>query len=184
MTQIQSLTTLAPGCATIVLRGPAEPVRGVVHWPRLPLPPAGPRPVAVVVSPSTGDRLVPPERLARPLVADAQLMVLALTVPEPRAAADVEAVWTALLWVADHAREIDGDPDRLLLIGQAGAADVARTLAGRAHEAGWPPLWRLVLLPSTPESRDLPPSGPGPPALAELTTPAEPVQPYERRHLS
>jgi acetyl esterase/lipase len=56
----------------------------------------------------------------------------------------------ALRWSADHAGELDADPERLVLVGRGAGAAAASALAGRARERGWPRLGRPVLLVDEP----------------------------------
>ena len=171
MSTFHTLTPAAAGRATLVLRGPDGPVYGTVHWPRPPvLEPAGapeqPYPVTVVVSPRSG-ATPPADPLARSFAAAGSL-VLSLTVPDDGGAAAAGAVRTAIEWIAEHARELDGDPRRLTLVGQAGVAGLVIDVAATAEENGGPAIGRLLLLRA----------GPDPPPSATVT---HLVPPSERR---
>jgi hypothetical protein len=177
MSTFHTLTPLAAGHATLVLRGPDGPVYGTVHWPRPPVldpaeAPEQPYPVAVVVSPRSG-ATTPADELARSFAAAGSL-VLSLTVPgdavghSSDTAAAAGAVRAAIEWIADHARELDGDPRRLMLVGQAGVTGLVADVAATADENGGPAIGRLLLLRA----------GPDPPRSATVT---RLVPPSERR---
>lgn len=142
--------------ATIVLRGMRSPVKGTVCWPHSDLPPALPAPLAVVLSPTPGPT-VPAGMLAQTLALQAGMVAVRLDVGRE---APLDGTWDAVQWVADHAGEIDADPDRLVLVGLDEAASAAAAMAARAHEDGWPPLARQVLV--LPEHQD---TGPAPDAV-------------------
>jgi acetyl esterase len=67
--------------------------------------------------------------------------------PFPAAVDDAEA---ALRWVADHAADLGGDPDRLAVAGDSAGANLAAVVARRARDAGGPPVaFQLLLCPVT-----------------------------------
>ncbi|TDC48791.1 hypothetical protein E1212_20095 [Jiangella ureilytica] len=198
MSTFHTLTPCAAGYATLVLRGPDGPVYSKVRWPRPPVldpvdAPEQPYPVTVVVSPRSG--ATPPADTLACSFAAAGSLVLSLTVPidpagQPAghpgggrsgdaggdrrgdpggdAAAAVGAVRTAIEWIADHARELDGDPRRLTLVGQAGVTGLVADVAATAEENGGPAIGQLLLLRT----------GPDPPPSATVT---RLVPPSERR---
>ena len=49
-------------------------------------------------------------------------------------------------WAADHGEELGADPGRLVVAGHGAGAAAAAALALRAHDRGWPPLRRQVLI--------------------------------------
>ena len=51
----------------------------------------------------------------------------------------------ALEWCADHGAELGGDPRRLILAGDRGAAGLVAALAREARDRGWPPIERTVV---------------------------------------
>lgn len=67
-----------------------------------------------------------------------------------RPGADAVTVEDVLGWVAEHATEIDGDPDRLVLVGLGAAVPTVAAAARRAASQGWPRLLHHVLIPSHP----------------------------------
>jgi hypothetical protein len=54
---------------------------------------------------------------------------------------------TALEWAGDHARQLEADPDRLLVGGIRIGAAVADAAAREAEACAWPPLTRRILVP-------------------------------------
>ncbi len=51
----------------------------------------------------------------------------------------------ALEWCAEHGAELGGDPRRLILAGERGAAGLVAALAREARDRGWPPIERTVV---------------------------------------
>ncbi|MBB5790506.1 hypothetical protein [Jiangella mangrovi] len=155
MSTFHTLTSVSAGRATLVLRGPDGPVHGIILWPRPPVldpadAPERPHPVAVVVSPRSGAP-VPADALARSFAAGGSL-VLSLTVPgDADDAAAAGAVRTAVEWIAEHAHELDGDPRRLTLVGQAGVTGLVADVAATADENGGPTIGQLLLLRAGPD---------------------------------
>jgi len=54
---------------------------------------------------------------------------------------------SALQWCADHGAELGGDPRRIILAGERGAAGLVAALAREARDRGWPPIERTVVQP-------------------------------------
>jgi acetyl esterase/lipase len=140
--------------ADLRLRGASSrPVR--VRWPA-----GAPTPAPLVVflpdlTPSDG---VDPadERLCHELCAGLGAVVLCA----PWAAsvargsgAPLERAAGVLEWSADHADELAGDPDRLLLAGSGAGVAACVTLALRARERGWPRITRQLLVLCASASR-------------------------------
>lgn len=61
-------------------------------------------------------------------------------------AADLPHAITAVTWAADHAAELDADPDRLLVGGEGAGGALAAGVACHARDHGWPPITRQVLV--------------------------------------
>jgi len=64
--------------------------------------------------------------------------------PEDRFPAAVDDSYAALRWVAEHAAELGGDPDRLVVAGDSAGGNLAAVVALRAREGG--PAFRRDLL--------------------------------------
>jgi hypothetical protein len=56
-----------------------------------------------------------------------------------------EDAFRALEWCADHGAELGGDPRRLIVAGDRGAAGLVAALARHARDRGWPPIERTVI---------------------------------------
>jgi hypothetical protein len=125
--------------ADLALRGPREFLRPRLSWPVDS--PYG-RPIAV--------HLADPDssfELADALCLEAGYIVLALRTP----AVDVATI--AVEWTADHARQLGGDPDQLLVAG----GRLAAIAAVHARDEGWPFISRQVLI--GPDIADWPLAG-------------------------
>jgi hypothetical protein len=72
---------------------------------------------------------------------DSPAVVLAVT--------EFDAALSALKWCADHGAELGGDPRRLIVAGEHGAAELVAALAREARDRGWPQIERTVV-PSHP----------------------------------
>lgn len=57
-------------------------------------------------------------------------------------------------WAADHAAELEADPDRLFVAGTGVGADLATEVTRLAAEEGWPVLALLDLTPTLGEAAD------------------------------
>ncbi len=64
----------------------------------------------------------------------------------PRRPGALDRAEAALMWAADHGEELGADPGRLVVAGRGAGAAAAAALALRAHDRGWPPLRRQVLI--------------------------------------
>jgi acetyl esterase/lipase len=136
--------------ADLVLRAAGGPVAVRVRWPFEGDIGATP-PLFVLLgdTPRSGRARTDDDRLAHALCG--RLGAVVLCVPwatrdaggRRSALARAEA---ALHWSADHADELDADPERLVLGGRGAGAAAASALARRASERGWPRLGRPVLL--------------------------------------
>jgi uncharacterized protein YndB with AHSA1/START domain len=110
--------TRPPTTADLHLRGSA-PIR--VTWPAAT--PGAPLPLVV--------------HLGREPRIDSPAVVLAVDA--------FEDALRALEWCADHGAELGGDPRRLILAGERGAAGLVAALARHARDRGWPPIERTVV---------------------------------------
>ena len=91
--------------------------------------------VLLLADDATSDNV---NRLAPGLSAGADLVVV-------RVPARAQLL-AALYWVADHANELGGRPDRLMVAGRAVSGARAAWLAIAARDSGWPVLHRQVLV--------------------------------------
>jgi acetyl esterase/lipase len=110
--------------ADIRLRSGSGPLRVRVYWPS-PLT----RPALLVVLPEAPDE----EQRCRSLCARTGMVVLAAEYP-----ASYDAAIALLEWAADHAGDLEADPERLFLTG----GDLATAVLRYAAEQGWPPVSR------------------------------------------
>ena len=110
--------TRPPTTADLHLRGSA-PIR--VTWPAAT--PGAPLPLVV--------------HLGREARIDSPAVVLAVD--------GFEDALRALEWCADHGAELGGDPRRIILAGERGAAGLVAALARHARDRGWPPIERTVV---------------------------------------
>jgi acetyl esterase len=77
--------------------------------------------------------------------------------PEHRFPAAVEDAYAATRWVADHARELGGDPTRLAVGGDSAGGNLAATVSLAARDRGGPPLvFQLLVYPVTDHAYDTP----------------------------
>ncbi len=66
--------------------------------------------------------------------------------PEHRFPAAVEDAWAATQWVAEHARELGGDPGRLVVAGDSAGGNLATVACMIARDRGGPPIAFQVLI--------------------------------------
>jgi acetyl esterase/lipase len=77
--------------------------------------------------------------------------------PEHPYPAAVDDVWAATRWVAAHAAEIDGDPDRLAVAGDSAGGNLAAVVTQLARDAGGPRImFQLLWYPTTTFDTSLP----------------------------
>jgi alpha/beta hydrolase fold len=123
--------------ASLMLRERRGVVRVRVNWP----PPDCGAPNPVLVFLSTDDEPTESvDALCRALCAAACVVVLSVRTSCPDTAA------TALEWAADHAAQLEADPDTVLLGGVGNGGALAAQVAVDARERGWPVLAGDVLL--------------------------------------
>ncbi|KAA5838438.1 alpha/beta hydrolase [Saccharopolyspora hirsuta] len=66
--------------------------------------------------------------------------------PEHKAPAAAHDAYAALIWAAEHARELGGDPDRLLIAGDSAGGNLAISACLMARDAGRPEVAAQVLI--------------------------------------
>jgi acetyl esterase/lipase len=77
--------------------------------------------------------------------------------PEHKFPAAVEDAYAATRWVADHAREIGGDPTRIAVGGDSAGGNLAAVVALAARDRGGPRLvFQLLVYPVTDHAYDTP----------------------------
>jgi hypothetical protein len=138
------MTASVQRVADLRLRSSAGPTRTRVWWPLAP-----------DVRNTTGLLLVFADAAVEaPWLRDLASLAQLVAVAAP-CAADPDAVVragrrdaaTALEWAGDHARQLEADPDRLLVGGIGMGAALADAAELEAAERGWPPLRRRILVP-------------------------------------
>jgi acetyl esterase/lipase len=132
----------SPRSAELRLRGRAGALNARVHWPA----PAEPAPALMVFFP---DPARAGDTLARELARLAGVVVICADVRP--AAFDVavtafDDAAAVLGWAADHAGELDADPDRLLVAGDGAGAALAAAVTLHARDQWWPAIARQVLV--------------------------------------
>ena len=108
---------------------------------------AAPKPRAVIVYYHGGGYVLGDldgyDRVARQLCADSDAVVVSVDyrlAPEHPYPAAVDDAWTALQWVADHARELGADSARLGVAGDSAGAVLATVMTLMAREQHGPPI--------------------------------------------
>lgn len=89
------------------------------------------------------------DRVARQLCADSDAIVVSVDyrlAPEHPYPAAVDDAWTALRWVANHARELGADPARLGVAGDSAGAVLATVMTLMARDARGPRIGFQALL--------------------------------------
>jgi hypothetical protein len=110
-------------------------VEAQIYWPRRPLLPEATSLIVMLADEATPRNA---ELIARGLTARADVVVL--RVPDR-----VQSL-AALIWAADHAHELGGQADRVMVAGCGASGACAARLAIRARDNGWPVLQRQVLV--------------------------------------
>ena len=165
--------------ADLRLRGRGGPIPVRVRWPASQAL-GSPPPVIVVLADPSGTSVAGPadDTLCDELCAGLGALVLRTAWAARRDDAPgsaLERAAGALEWAADHAAELDGDPERLIVAGRGRAAAAAGALSLRARDQGWPRLAGqvLVLTGPCPAEADAPPPAASAeaPAAATIVTP-------------
>ncbi|MET7571346.1 alpha/beta hydrolase [Streptomyces sp. NPDC005492] len=77
--------------------------------------------------------------------------------PEHPHPAPIEDVYAGLLWTAEHAKEIGGDPERILIMGASAGGGLCAALALLTRDRGGPrPIGQLLLCPMLDDRNDTP----------------------------
>lgn len=91
--------------------------------------------------------------MVRAIAVGVQAVVVAVDyrlAPEHPFPAAVEDAFTALKWVAEHAAELGGDPDRLAVSGDSAGGNLSAVVAHLARDAGGPPIkFQMLWYPMT-----------------------------------
>lgn len=70
--------------------------------------------------------------------------------PENKFPAAIDDSWAALLWAHEHARELGGDPERLVVCGDSAGGTIAAVMTHLAKQSGGPPIQlQLLVYPGT-----------------------------------
>ena len=165
--------------ADLRLRGRGGPIGVRVRWPSSQALGSPPPVVVVLADPSRASAAGPADdALCDELCAGLGALVLRASWATRREDAPdsaLERAAGALEWAADHAVELDGDPERLIVAGRARAAAAAGALALRARDRRWPRLEAQVLVLTRPcpaEASAAPSPAPAAaPAAATIVTP-------------
>lgn len=77
--------------------------------------------------------------------------------PEHPHPAPIEDVYAGLLWTAEHAKEIGGDPERIVISGGSAGGGLCAALALLTRDRGGPrPLGQMLLCPMLDDRNDTP----------------------------
>ncbi|UUU27241.1 alpha/beta hydrolase [Streptomyces sp. DSM 40750] len=119
---------------------------------------AEPRPIVYFTHP--GGMVLGTNRLGLPLDWAQELDLVVVSVeyrlaPEHPHPAPVEDCYAGLLWTAEHAKEIGGDPDRIILAGGSAGGGLAAALALLARDRQGPrPIGQLLTCPMLDDRND------------------------------
>ncbi|MHC3467342.1 alpha/beta hydrolase [Streptomyces sp. 7R007] len=77
--------------------------------------------------------------------------------PEHPHPAPIDDVYAGYLWTAEHAKEIGGDPERLVIVGASAGGGLTAALALRLRDSGGPrPYGQMLLCPMLDDRNDTP----------------------------
>ncbi|MFI1164604.1 alpha/beta hydrolase [Streptomyces sp. NPDC020801] len=77
--------------------------------------------------------------------------------PEHPHPAPVEDVYAGLLWTAEHAKELGGDPDRIVIAGASAGGGLTAALALLLRDRGGPrPIGQMLMCPMLDDRNDTP----------------------------
>ena len=75
--------------------------------------------------------------------------------PQDPHPAQVEDAYAGLVWTADHAAELDIDPERILIMGKSGGGGIAAATALMARDRGGPPIAHQILIYPMIDDREI-----------------------------
>ncbi len=99
------------------------------------------------------------DALCRRLAAASHSLVVAVDyrlAPEHPYPAAPDDVWAVTSWIAEHAKEVGGDPARLAVAGDSAGGNLAAVVALRARDAGIPLRLQVLAYPVTDCNLDTP----------------------------
>jgi len=100
------------------------------------------------------------DAVCRHLCVDAECIVVAVDYrlgPEHRFPASTDDAWAALCWVADNAKAIGGDPERIAVGGDSAGGNLSAVTCLTAREAGQPKIiYQLLIYPGTDMTESFP----------------------------
>jgi acetyl esterase len=129
-----------PGVAALHLRSRGGVLPATVTWPAT----ADGRPPALVVFFADVAR---PDRFTSALAECAVVLTVVVhATPYDAATTAFDDASAVLGWSADHAGELDADPDRLVVAGHAGGAALAAAVALHARDQWWPAVAGQLLI--------------------------------------
>ena len=137
--------------------GPAGPVAITIYTPAG----AGPFPVALYIHGGgwvIGSRQVY-DSSARALTNAANAIIVSTDyrlAPENRFPAAHDDTYAAYLWLRANARQFNGDPGRVAVIGESAGGNMAASIAIRARAQGVAPLYQVLIYPITNYAFDTP----------------------------
>ncbi|MCV7298892.1 alpha/beta hydrolase [Mycobacterium barrassiae] len=144
----------------IAIDGPGGPIPARVYRPAADSD--TPLPVVLFIHGggwSVGD-LDTYDGIARRHVVGADAIVASIDyrlAPEHPYPAAVDDAWAATQWVAEHAAELGGDPDRLAVAGDSAGGNLAAVVSQLARDAGGPRIvFQLLWYPATTFDTSLP----------------------------
>jgi hypothetical protein len=126
--------------AELRLRATTGPLQTHVWWPHSP-PPDSTSGLLMFFADETGS-----VAWLRDLSSRAGFVVVAVPYAVLRTGAPLSNAMTALEWAAEHARELEADPGRLVVGGIGTGAALAAAAALTARDRRWPRIARQVLL--------------------------------------
>ncbi|GLE51972.1 alpha/beta hydrolase [Mycobacterium montefiorense] len=141
--------------------GPAGPINIRIYWPSTD---SGYSALPVVVYLHGGGFVIGDlnthDGTARQHAVGADTIVVSVDyrlAPEHPYPAAVEDAWAATRWVAGHATELGGDPNRMALAGDSAGGNIAAAIAQQCRDEGGPPIiFQLLWYPSVLWDQSLP----------------------------
>jgi acetyl esterase/lipase len=133
---------LAQRAAELRLRSRTGPLQAHVVWPE----PADRPPALLVFFPDPG---ADAGGVCRALCRLAGVVVLSApprSGPDEPASTAFDDAAAVLGWAADHAEELDADPERLIVCGERAGAALAAAVTLHARDQWWPAIARQVLI--------------------------------------